>query len=477
MAKKILIFSDGTGQIGGQKPDQRWSNIYKMYRAMRPGPDSPISYGDQIAYYDPGLGAGETDGAFSSLKRVRNAIEAAVGQGIDENVIDCYIQILSHYQPGDRIFLFGFSRGAYTVRALANVMNLCGVPTKLPNGEDVPKDGPWLRKIAREAVKTIYGHGAGKKRTHEQFHPEREEKGRRFRAKYSSAPPPGEPDVQGNVQPDFIGVFDTVAALGNRKVSTLVSIFLLSAMLLWLVSISLGWPSGVANGAAFFLGLGLFSFINVVRKQVRYYDPDPDHPLRLYNPFDWLKILKHTHYAVWNTQHYDRWLDSDVGYARHAMAIDENRRDFPRVKWASTSEVLKNAHKTNPRWLDQKWFAGCHSDIGGSYPETESRLSDIAMDWMVAELKACFPTVQVRSDQLQTHGDALGLQHEEDVFIDLKLFKIRWARKPRVVENLFSLHPTVIDRLNANSVPHPGSIKPYRPEQLRNHPSASKYYS
>ena len=52
MPKSILIFSDGTGQIGGMRPDQRLSNIYKMYRAMRPGPDSPISPHEQVCFYE-----------------------------------------------------------------------------------------------------------------------------------------------------------------------------------------------------------------------------------------------------------------------------------------------------------------------------------------------------------------------------------------------------------------------------------------
>lgn len=88
MAKTILIFSDGTGQIGGLRPDQRLSNIYKMYRAMRPGPDSPIRPDLQVAHYDPGLGAGETRGF--TLSRLRNTLSAGVGTGIDDNVMDCY---------------------------------------------------------------------------------------------------------------------------------------------------------------------------------------------------------------------------------------------------------------------------------------------------------------------------------------------------------------------------------------------------
>src|SRR5262245_36058365 len=116
--------------------DQRLSNVYKMYRAMRPGPDSPIKPHEQVAFYDPGLGAGETDGI--SFRRIRNTLSAAIGTGIDQNVIDCYAAIIANYQPGDRICLVGFSRGAYTVRSLANVLNLCGTPTKDANGGPVP---------------------------------------------------------------------------------------------------------------------------------------------------------------------------------------------------------------------------------------------------------------------------------------------------------------------------------------------------
>ncbi len=151
-------------------------------------------------------------------------MEAAVGTGIDDNVIDCYEKIISYYEPGDKVPLFGFSRGAYTVRALANVMNLCGILTIMPNVSPVPKYGPALRKIAEDAVRYVYNHGAGHPRGHEIYGWQREEKGKRFRAKYHSAPTDGKPDVQGNVQPDLIGVFDTVAALGSGVVTWIVRV-------------------------------------------------------------------------------------------------------------------------------------------------------------------------------------------------------------------------------------------------------------
>ena len=182
MAKNILIFSDGTGQIGGLRPDQRLSNVYKMYRAMRAGPDSPIDPNHQFAFYDPGLGASEGRG--SKRERIRDVLSSALGTGIDDNVIDCYAAVIAQYEPGDRVLLFGFSRGAYTVRALANVMNLCGVPTRDGDGHAVPRYGPRLRKIAADAVRYVYNHGAGKDRA--LYQTEREIKAQRFRDRHGS---------------------------------------------------------------------------------------------------------------------------------------------------------------------------------------------------------------------------------------------------------------------------------------------------
>jgi hypothetical protein len=60
---------------------------------MRPGPDSPIKPTEQVAFYDPGLGAGETDGF--SFRRIRAILSSAVGTGIDQNIVDCYCAIIA----------------------------------------------------------------------------------------------------------------------------------------------------------------------------------------------------------------------------------------------------------------------------------------------------------------------------------------------------------------------------------------------
>lgn len=474
MAKNILIFADGTGQIGGLRPDQRLSNVYKMYQAMRPGPSSPISYRDQIAYYDPGLGAGEIDGVTPS--KIKSGLESAVGAGIEDNMIDCYAKIISYYEPGDRIILVGFSRGAYTVRALANMMNLCGVPTQLPDGAPIPRYGPRLRAVATEAVNTVYSHGTGKPRGQQPYFAQREEKGRRFRLAYGCTACDGSDNLRGNVEPNFIGVFDTVAALQNVVVTGLVRWVFAAAVLLLTASILFGWHWAWSLVFGMLTGAALIGYVRTVTRQIRYFEENPDAPLNLWNPLNWLEAYRHTHRAYWRKENYDRWLSPKVGFARHALSIDENRADFPRVEWGTRADVQENEGK-EPQWLDQIWFAGCHSDVGGSYPEDESRLSDITLEWMVGELKACIPSIIVREELLVTTPDPLGLQHDEVWMSERWYLRRRWKRRARLVEPEFRLHPTVIERLGAPAVPDPESSRSYRPPQLANHPQATGFFA
>jgi uncharacterized protein (DUF2235 family) len=55
MPKNIVVYSDGTGQDGGVRVEQRISNVYKMYRSSRVHPDNPINPAEQVCLYDPGL--------------------------------------------------------------------------------------------------------------------------------------------------------------------------------------------------------------------------------------------------------------------------------------------------------------------------------------------------------------------------------------------------------------------------------------
>ena len=469
MSKTILIFSDGTGQVGGLRPDQRLSNVYKMYRAMRPGPDSPISPIEQVAFYDAGLGAGEAGGI--TFKRTRNFFASAVGSGIDENIIDCYEAIIANYEDGDKVCLFGFSRGAYTVRCVANVMNLCGVPTKMPDGSAVPKNGPRLRKIAEDAVKYVYNHGAGKDRR--KYFPEREKKAERFRSKYESNGLGMDGEEQGNVQPDFIGVFDTVAALGSRKAQWLTLGFgvLLSSIIT--VAWAADWSWWLTGPLTIMSAIALYWVFVTTKSQLKYFRDVSGGPIT-----SW-------HFASWNLKNYDMFLDNLVRFARHAISIDENRKSFPRVGWGHKEDYLKNA-KLQPAWMEQVWFSGNHSDIGGSYPESESRLSDVALRWMIDEFQEAVPGVKVRDELLVTVPLATGLQHDE-VASTIHMWpnfvpgwlrrKLTWAAQPRRVHVDAKLHPSVLDRFSADKVPHINESKPYRPRNLSTHSKVAKYYN
>src|SRR5438309_2541066 len=137
--RNIVIFSDGTGQDGGVHPEQRLSNVYKLYRAARVGPDNDIDPDAQVAFYDPGLGTDTSATGLTSIHRkITKLLSSVTGRGITTNIADCYEFIINHYRPGDRIFLFGFSRGAYTIRCIANVLMWCGVPTQ-DNGAPLPR--------------------------------------------------------------------------------------------------------------------------------------------------------------------------------------------------------------------------------------------------------------------------------------------------------------------------------------------------
>ena len=133
MARNILIFADGTGNEGGLIPDESRTNVYKLYRATRTGSDSNIDPSRQIAFYIRGVGTPTANGVGFWL-RIWEVFQQTIGAGLTSRIVDCYAAIISVWQPGDRIYLFGFSRGAYTARCVAHVLELVGIPTKASGG-------------------------------------------------------------------------------------------------------------------------------------------------------------------------------------------------------------------------------------------------------------------------------------------------------------------------------------------------------
>ncbi len=167
MTKNIVIFSDGTGQEGGTDHN---TNVYSLFNLILDRSSR------QISFYDKGLGTGW-----------RKATGNIAGRGFSKNVIQCYEFIFQNFEHDDKIFLFGFSRGAATVRSLAGLIHLFGI---LPmSRSDLIKEAWKIYKI--KDAKT------------------RKERANEFVSLNHT--------MWANVQ--FLGVWDTVAALGIPNTS------------------------------------------------------------------------------------------------------------------------------------------------------------------------------------------------------------------------------------------------------------------
>ncbi len=297
MSRTLCVFSDGTGQRG-VRIDDGATNIFKMYEWARADPE-------QVCFYDAGVGA-EPGRKLSWSRWGRNLVSKATGSGITQNIHDCYEFLLLNWDgpagtdaASNRVAVFGFSRGAYTVRSLASAVMLCGIPAPLQKGVDISADTPEAKtardKIIAEAIgiyQTQYGPRGAE---------ERRAKAATFRKTYGCR----------DVPIHLVAVFDTVAALGLP---------------------------GVVD---------------------------------LANPF------RH--------RFHDAKLSSRVPFGFQALAIDENRKIFAPVPWDETEAPPSQR-------IDQIWFPGVHSDIGGGYPERE--LSDASLAWMID--KCSQPAVGIR---------------------------------------------------------------------------------
>ncbi len=230
-----------------------------------------------------------------------------------------------------RIFLFGYSRGAYTVRAICGLINNCGI-------------------IRRAGARLIANAWRIYKSPSKKNHP-KGAAAQDFRDNHSHA----SRDVH------FVGVWDTVGALG--------------------IPFSL---------------MGLFEG---------------------------------------KDEFYDNRMGSNIGTARHALAIDERRADFTPTLWQPRPGVD----------LKQIWFAGCHGDIGGGHPPDSdgSCIADVALGWMLHEARQAGLNLEDHVLGATTDG-TLARIHKSRV----KAFRLRPAQE-RCLEHPdipTSVHPSVRDR-------------------------------
>lgn len=119
--KNVVVCCDGTGN----EISENISNVLKLYRTVRKtGKTEP----QQVVFYDPGVGTLARPNPWTKLKQdTVTVLGLAAGYGLDENVLRAYTFLINHYEDGDDIFLFGFSRGAYTVRVLAGLIHKVGL--------------------------------------------------------------------------------------------------------------------------------------------------------------------------------------------------------------------------------------------------------------------------------------------------------------------------------------------------------------
>ncbi|MFB9262321.1 DUF2235 domain-containing protein [Bradyrhizobium erythrophlei] len=117
MPKDIIICCDGTGnEIGANI-----SNVLKLFRVVDKGDRQRI-------YYHPGLGTIGLQSSWGRFKQeARGVLGLATGAGLDEDTLGAYLFLCKVWEPGDRVWLFGFSRGAYTVRVLAAFIHVMGL--------------------------------------------------------------------------------------------------------------------------------------------------------------------------------------------------------------------------------------------------------------------------------------------------------------------------------------------------------------
>jgi uncharacterized protein (DUF2235 family) len=122
--KNIVICCDGTGN----EISENISNVLKLYRCLRKtGKTEP----HQVVFYDPGVGTLARPNPWQKWKQDADAVFGlATGYGLDDNVLNSYEFLVDNYEEGDEIYLFGFSRGAYTVRVLAGLVHKIGLIAK-----------------------------------------------------------------------------------------------------------------------------------------------------------------------------------------------------------------------------------------------------------------------------------------------------------------------------------------------------------
>jgi uncharacterized protein (DUF2235 family) len=191
MPKNIVICCDGTSnQFGSEN-----TNVVRLVQVLNRNPS------EQILYYDPGVGTLPEPGFVTKIgKKFSELMGLAFGLGLTRKIEEAYSFLMDHYENGDRIFIFGFSRGAYTARALAGVIFQFGL---LPAGSY--NLVPYLLRLSKE-IKELDGSNAAASEKYWDI-------SRGFRETFARTVPGSGAKVE-YVRVHFLGVWDTVSSIG-----------------------------------------------------------------------------------------------------------------------------------------------------------------------------------------------------------------------------------------------------------------------
>ncbi|MEV7738912.1 DUF2235 domain-containing protein [Streptomyces sp. NPDC088921] len=120
MPRNIVICLDGSGnQVGASHP----TNVVRLFEMLEANHPER-----QLLYYDPGVGTMSSATARGPAGRwLSRMCGLAFGTGLKANLTESYTYLMQHWQPGDHVYVFGFSRGAYTARALVGMLNKPGL--------------------------------------------------------------------------------------------------------------------------------------------------------------------------------------------------------------------------------------------------------------------------------------------------------------------------------------------------------------
>jgi uncharacterized protein (DUF2235 family) len=185
MSRNIVVCCDGTANEFAQ----RNTNVVKLYATLLHDPTR------QVTCYHPGLGTMEPASAMTTVGRqVTKILGLAMGYGLASDIRDAYVFVMNNFRDGDQLFIFGFSRGAYTARAVASLLHMYGLIR--------PGNEPLVPYAIRMMMGIERARERGPRRTRDldaYFDLARE-----FKASMSGA----------DCRPWFVGVWDTVSSIG-----------------------------------------------------------------------------------------------------------------------------------------------------------------------------------------------------------------------------------------------------------------------